>query len=349
MLRCIFFLIALMPLIASAQPADPAPATETTPITPEMTPEQKLERYRHDQINLLALSPDAESLLAAALMADADAADKSRPAALKLPALLKRAQTVGENSPLVWWVTAAAECHGTAKTCPATETLQKLESLDAENAAVWTLSLWHAQQANDAPAARAALTSAAQAKHFNDYFGAVVAALYQAQDVLPMSQELLNATRQNASVSGYRLTTAAGIAAALAYPGGRAIFAACKPDLADTSVTADCLELAKKMEQSGSLNTKSVGLQLHAALLADGAELTGVRAHQRTLLWQMQRIGELAGLLASEERITRAYTQTLLESGDESAAVYAVLRSQGVPLEPPPDWQPAEPGAPLKP
>src|SRR3954468_17771995 len=152
MLRRILLLCALAPLPAFAQLANPAEAPAAAPLTPEMTPQQKLEQYRHDQINLLALRSDAPSVLAAALMAAPDTADKKRPAALKQAALLTRAQTIGDSSPLVWWVTAAVECHDTPKSCPAVETLQKLENLDAENAAVWTLAMARAQQANDAPA-----------------------------------------------------------------------------------------------------------------------------------------------------------------------------------------------------
>ena len=152
MLRCILFGGALLASPAFAQLA-PAAAGDA-PAAPEMSREQKLTQYRHDQINLLALRPEAESLLAAALLADADVDDKARPAVLKPPALLKRAQSVGENSALVWWVTATSECRGSAKPGPEPATLQKLESIDAENAAVWMLSMWRAQQANDRPAAR---------------------------------------------------------------------------------------------------------------------------------------------------------------------------------------------------
>jgi hypothetical protein len=346
-------LSVLLPLPAFAQlanPPDEAPVAPAAPLTPEMTPQQKLEQYRRDQINLLALRADAPSVLAAALMATPDNDDKKRPVALKQPALLKRAQGLGESSPLVWWVTAALECHATPKSCPAVETLQKLEGLDAENAAVWTLAMVRAQQAKDAPAARAALTSAAQSARYNDFFGAVIAAMYDAQHVLPMSNDLLNATRQDASVAGLRLIAAGGVAASLPYPAGAAIAEACSADAAaDAAVAADCIELAKKMERSGSLNAQRAGIQLHAALLTPGTDLDAVHERQRTLDWQMQRIGELAAHLANDNRITSLYTQALAESGDESAAVYAVLRSQGVTLEPPHDWQAPASAAPLKP
>lgn len=350
MQRCILFLGLLLALPASAQLADPAAAPAPV-LAPEMTREQKLEQYRHDQINLLALRPEAESLLAATLLADADADDKARPAVLKSPALLKRAQAVGAESALVWWVTAAAECHVAPKTCPSANVLQKLEGLDAENAAVWLLSLWHAQQANDATAARAALVSAAQAKRYNDFFGALVNAIYQAQEVLPMSNDLLNATGSDASVEGFRLLNAANFAVAkVALPGVSALAGACKTtEPPDAALIADCIAVAEKMQTSGSLFARTAGFKLHESLLAPGADRTALQARQRRLAWQMQQMGELAGRLANEPRVTRVYTQALGEAGDESAAVSAVLRSQGVPQEPPPGWQPAAPADPFKP
>ena len=353
MLRCILLLIALLPLPVCAQLANPPEAPQAAPAVPnapEMTREQKLEQYRHDQINLLALRPDAESLLGAALLADADTDDKRRPAALKAPALLKRAQSNAPDAALVWWVTASSECRAAAKSCPSSDVLQKLESLDAENAAVWLLSLWHAQQAGDAPAARAALTSAAQAKRYNDYFGALVAALYHAQEVLPMSNELLNATGADAGVSGYRLLTAASVTlATVSLPGGRALAQACKPaEPADAAVVTDCLAVAEKMESSPSLFARGAGMTLHESLLAQGTpEMDALHAQQRRLAWLMQSMSGLAARLANEERLTRSYVEALGGSGDEYAAVTEVLRSQGISREPPPGWQ--APAAPVKP
>jgi hypothetical protein len=372
MSRCILFLIALLALPAFAQTADPAaaaappasdvapasevapadqaqPAPETAPapvpeaaapIAPEMTLEQKLTQFRRDQINLLALRGDAGSLIAAALMAGADSDDKRRPVALKSAALLKRAQTIAPDNVLVWWVTASADCSAATKTCPHPETLQKLEAVDGDNAAVWALSLWRAQQGNDAPAARAALASAAQAAKYNDYFGAVIDDLYEAAGILPISADLLNATRQNVSASGFRLISAAGTAAAMVQTEGAAIRAACKTvDASDAALLADCVAVAQKMELSGSINSQNNGLSLKMALLPPGPERDAARSRQRALAWQTLRISDLGDRLAADPAVSRVYTQALNESGNESAAVLAVLRSQGVTLEPPADWQ----------
>ena len=74
------------------------------------------------------------------------------------------------------------------------------------------------------------------------------------------------------------------------------------------------------------------------------------RGHgRRALAWQTLRISDLGDRLAADPVVSRVYTQALNESGNESAAVLAVLRSQDVALEPPADWQPSQPQTPLTP
>jgi hypothetical protein len=341
MLHRLVFVFGLAAATAFAQPA--APASDTAPLSPEMTPEQRLTQFRHDQINLLALRADAHSLLAAALMATPDAADKSRPAALKSPALVARAQKAGTDDAVVWWATAEMECHATPRTCPATETLQQLEKADAQNAAMWSLAFAHAQQANDDATARAALTSAAQAAQYDDHFGALIVLLNDAADILPIDEEILRASGQSGvSIAGYKLTSAAGLAASLPQPGLRAIVDVCHGNANDSGIAADCVAIAEKIADSGSLITRAHGVKLLTDLLPAGAQQDTVKSRIRTLAWQTQRISELGGRLADDARLTRVYLEALRQRGQEIDAVQAVLRNQGVALEPPADWKAPE-------
>lgn len=338
MLRCILFLCALIATPALAQPLAPAP--DATPPSPEMTPEQRLAQFRHDQINLLALHADAHSLLAAALMAAPDATDKGRPAALKTPALLARAQKTGADDALVWWAAAGLECHAAPKACPALETLQQLEKADAQNAATWSLVFAHARQAKDDVSARAALTSAAQSTLYDDHFGALIALLDEAADILPISEEILRASGQGGiSTAGYKLTFAAGVAASLPQPGLRAIVEACQDSANDAGLAPDCIALAQKIADSGSLITRSYGVKLLIDLLPAGAQQDEAKARARTLAWQTQRISDLGDRLADDARLTRVYLDALGQRGQEIDAVQALLRNQGVSLEPPADWK----------
>jgi len=333
MLRFIFLVSALVAWPVLAQ-------TQAQPLSPQMPPEQRLAQFHHDQINLLALRGDAHSLLAAALMALPDAADKARPAALKTPALLAHAQKLAADDALVWWASAGVECRAAAKDCPSTDTLQNLEKSDAQNAAIWGLALAHARQAKDAMTTRAALTSAAQSAQYDDHFGALIALLDDAADILPIGEEILDASGQRGvSAEGFKLTYAAVVAASLPQPGLRALDEQCKDAQADAALAADCVAVAQKIADSGSLITRGVGSQLLLSLLPAGASQDAARAHARTLAWQTQRIGELGDRLANDPPVTRVYLEALHQRGQEVDAVQAVLRNQGAALEPANEWK----------
>lgn len=336
MRRRILFLLALAALPASAQMLAP----QYDAPSPQLTSEQLLAQFHHDEINLLALRADAHSLLAAALMALPDADDKTRPAALKTPALLARAQKANPEDPLVWWVTAGVECHGAKKTCPTTETLQQLEKTDAQNAAVWAFAFARAHAAKDEPTARAALTSAAQAAQYDDHFGALIATVAQAADILPISEDILRASGQGSiSTDGFRLTYAAGLAASLPQPGLRAVVESCKDAANDAALAADCVGIAQKIADSGSLITRNFGLKLLLVLPATASQQDAAKARTRAQAWQTQRIGEFGERLANDSHLTRVYLEALAQRGQETDAVAAVLRNQGVALEPPADWK----------
>ncbi len=355
--RFILLCLALLATPVFAQPLLPAEqraATATDKPAAKaadgMTPEQTMLQFRRDQINILALQGSPPSLIAAALLAQPDAKDPKRPEALKSPALIAHAQRAAPDNVLVWWTAAGIECRDAPKACPTVETLQKLETLDAQNAAVWALSLMRAQNSGDAPGARAALTSAAQAQRYEDYFGKMMSIMDDAEHILPVSDEIIRASGQiNASVEGFQLVNAAGVAVRAMPPLNAAISTACRDAVAGTDLNADCIAVAKKMVASGSLSTKDAGLKLLVILFPSGPEQNAARDQQRTLAYQTLRIGELAELLADDQHVTRTYTQALHENGTEVEAVYAVLRSQGAAMQPPADWHPPESEAPPRP
>jgi len=342
MSRCILLLIALFAAPAFAQPFAP----DAAPASPEMPPAQLLAQFHHDEINLLALRGDAHSLLAAALMAQTDADDPARPKALQTPALLARAQKADDADALVWWVSAALDCRGKAETCPREETLAQLEKADPANAGAWLWALSRAQNSGDKATASAALTSAAQAAHFDDYFGTLTSVLYQAAGILPVEENILRASNQpGVSSSGFKLTYAASIAAAVAMRPLPALENACESASSDADLAAECVAVAQKMADSGSLFARSAGAQVLMKLAPAGAAHDTAVAQARTLAWRMQHIRELGVRLANDSRVTGVYTQALRASGREIDAVDAVLRLQGIVLEPPADRQPPAPNA----
>lgn len=337
MSRCMLFAVALIAAPAFAQPFAPDRAA---PPSPEMPPAQLLAQFHHDQINLLALRTDARSLLSAALMAQTDADDLSRPKALQTPALVARAQKFNPDNTLTWWVSAALECAGKTRPCPSDATLQQLEKVDASNAATWLWLLARAQQSADAPTARAALTSAAQSARFDDYFGTLVSMLDEASAILPVSQTILRASDQlDAGPAGFRLTYAAGLAANLPRPYREALASACADTASDAALAADCIAVAQKLADCGSLAARGFGLRLLLQLNPHGVANDAVVARARSLAWRNLQIGTLAARLTGDARITGVYLHALALRGSEIDAVDAVLQLAGVALEPPAAWQ----------
>ena len=346
--RCILFALALIAAPAFAQPL--VPDAGNAPPSPVMPPAQVLAQFHHDEINLLALRADAHSLLAAALMAQGDADDPARPAVLKTPALLTRAQKADDADALVWWVSAALECRAKAKACPNEETLAQLEKADPSNAGAWLWALSRAQRGDDQTTARAALTSAAQSARFDDYFGALTSVLYQAAGILPVEENVLRASNQpGVSPSGFKLTYVAVLAAAVTMDSIAPLEKACKQAASDAGLAQDCVAVAQKLADSGSVSARRSGAEMLMRLMPSGAAHDAAAAQARTLAWRMQHIGELGSRLADDSRVTGIYTQALRARGREMDAVDAVLRSQDVALEPPPDWRPAAPNATLNP
>lgn len=337
--RCILFLAVLFAAPAFAQPF--APDAGNTPPSPEMPPAQVLTQFHHDEINLLALRGDAHSLLAAALMAQGDASDPARPKALQTPALLARAQKADDADALVWWVSAALECHGKAKSCPSEATLAQLEKADPANATAWLWALSREQKPGDAATARAALTSAAQSARCDNYFGVLTSVLYQAAGILPIEERILRASNQpGVSASGFKLIYAANVAVAFATQPLGPLENACKSASSDAGLAADCIAIAQKMADSGSMLTRTAGTRMLMRLVPSGAAHDAAVAQARTLAWRMQGIDSVADRLADDNRVTALYTQALRTSGREIDAVDAVLQNQRVALEPPADWQP---------
>ena len=141
------------------------------------------------------------------------------------------------------------------------------------------------------------------------------------------------------STEGYKLTYAAGIAASLPQPGLHAIVETCKNAANDAALASDCVAVAQKIADCGSLITRGQGIALLAELPSAGAQRDMANTRARTQAWQTRHIGELGERLADDPRLTKIYLDALGPRGQELDAVQAVLSNQGVALEPPADWK----------
>jgi hypothetical protein len=66
------------------------------------------------------------------------------------------------------------------------------------------------------------------------------------------------------------------------------------------------------------------------------------KARQRAAAWQKERFLQLSGRFPREEYLAQIYMDLLQEQHNELATATAFLRSQKVPTDPPPGWQPQD-------
>ena len=327
------------PVVKSA-PKSPAAAQPTTATAED--PVFKL--FRHDLVNLLALSGDAHKQIAAAQIAAPDETDASRAAQKKTPALLKRALEFGPKDPLVLWIAASNACMSQPG-CADPAALKTLQDVDADNAAVWLLAF---PVEADAGKQRASVARMAQAQRYHDFWGANVVALYHALEVLPVPKEI---TSLGLSSESARINFATSIASAFLPVSLQRLHRFCVGlDAAtETTAIADCIAVARKLESGGTFVDQGIGFAIEEALLTPGVDKDVMGVRRRSAAWQKQKFIELSARFAREPELAQAYIAALEKEPDEPSAVIALLRGQKLRTDPPEDWQPApmQPPAPL--
>lgn len=320
---------------ATKAAADTKPAQETAPASGE---DPAFRLFRRDLINLLALSGDARKQIAAAQFAAPDQKDASRSAIKKTPALVKRALELGPQDALVLWIAASNACLDKPG-CADPAALKTLQSVDADNIAVWLLA-WPAD--DSAEMQHTSVARMAQAQRYNDYWGADVVALYRALEVLPVPKEI---TALGLSAESARINFATSIASAFLPVSLQRLHQFCiKLDaVADATAAADCITVARKLEAGGAFVAQGIGFAIEEALLQPGVDKDVMGARRRSAAWQKEQFIQLSARFSREPELAQAYIAALEKEPDEPSAVIALLRGQKLHTDPPGDWQPAPP------
>ncbi|MFT3790534.1 MAG: hypothetical protein QM741_05550 [Rudaea sp.] len=326
---------AATPAKKAAAPAAKAKAADKAPAAAAPAEDPAFKLFRHDLINLLALSGDARKQIAAAQIAAPDMGDVSRSALKKTPALLKRALELAPQDPLVLWIAASNACL-TQPGCADPAALKTLQTVDADNAAVWLLGF----QGDDADKQHAGVARMAQAQRYDDYWGADVVALYRALEVLPVPKEIIALGFSSESA---RINFATSIASAFLPVSLQRLHVFCTTlDTAkEATAAADCIAVARRLESGGAFVAQGIGFAIEEALLAPGVDKDVMAARRRSAAWQKERFMELSSRFAHEPALAQAYIDALEKGPDEPAAVIALLRGQNLRTDPPAEWQPA--------
>jgi hypothetical protein len=326
---------ATPPAAAPAKtPADKPPAPETAPADGE-DPAFKL--FRHDLINLLALSGDARKQIAAAQIAAPDEKDPTRSAIKKTSALIKRALELGPQDPLVLWIAASNACL-TQPGCADPAALNTLQTIDADNAAAWLLSF---PAETNAEMQRVGVARMAQTQRYNDYWSVDVATIYRALGILPVPKEI---AALGISTESARINFATSIASAFLPVALQRLHQFCvRLDPAnDAASIADCLTVARKLEAGGTFVAQGIGYAIEEALLQPGVDKDAMAARRRSAAWQKEKFMELSARFSHDSALAQTYVESLEKEADAPSAILAFLRRQKLRTDPPSDWQPVQ-------
>ncbi len=340
----LLFALTALPGVVCAQllnppPEAPAPAAAapTAPAAPAPADEEQVfTLFRHDLINLLALRADAHLLVAAAQIAAPDEKDPTRLAAKKTPALLKRALQAGPQDPLVLWVAASNPCVSKPG-CANPAAAKTLQSIDADNVAVWLFSY---PGDSNAEKSRAIIARMAQAQRYDDYWAADVVALFHALETLPVPDEV---RQRGVGASAARVNFATSTASvilpqALSRLGKFCIGA----DPKDGALVSDCVAVARKLETGGTFISQGIGFEIEEALLAPGVDRDVMQTRKRAGTWQKEKFLQLSSRFARDPELTQSYLRLLGSEQNELAAVSVLLHEQNIASDPPRDWQPPQ-------
>ena len=302
--------------------------------------------YMRDLGDALGRSDDADALLTAALI-DGFGVDGLYGAATTqgFGTLLARAEQAAPHDPLVWWV-AATQCRGEANTCAAAqrEARGKLLLVDADNAVAWLLECAAMQESGDHAAAAHAFAKAAAATRYDDHMIASVKMLAAQLAAHPVPDAVRHSAEGGAVVSpdAFASTMAWAIASAFVMPSIGVPFSVCTPNkkpVQNAATVRQCLDLARTMQHANTLMAMSVGLRIEQRLLAGTRQVADVDRRERKHHWMIEQMSALAPLMSGDSVEARRYRSVLHASNSERAALEAMMKVQGIPLDPPANWQ----------
>jgi hypothetical protein len=327
------------PAMAPALDAPPTVAPPPNAAQMQQDAERVFTLFRHDLINLLILRADGRLLTAAAQIAAPDQKDASRSAIKKTPELLKRARQFAPTDPLVLWVSASNACLE-APGCADPASLKTLQTVDADNAAVWLLSF---PSDGNAEKARGIVARMAQAQRYDDYWALDVVAIYHALETLPVPSEVLS---QGVSTEAARVNFATSIASAILPKALQGLGKFCTGvDKQDTSLVSDCIAAARKLESGGTFISQGTGFGIEEILLPAGVDRDVMQSRRRSALWQKEQFFGLSNRFGREPALAQTYVRLLGSEQNELATVIAFLREQNLHTDPPGGWEPHMPKA----
>lgn len=339
----------MAPEAARARGDQVAASMDTAHEQPIATSSQLLDGWNRAQrdailrlVRELTTRGDAESLLDAALLlpfACHGPEDCSRQSAERAR-LLAAAAALAPEHPLIAFL--QSETCMLTNDCAAA--YRRLVSVDPDNLFAYLGVLHTASQAGDASTLDRALRAAATASSYDAYNMELVAELERALSRLPAPSAAVRAQMAESmnlpeplDEDGARLLQALGMSMAMGFPPLQPLMQSCNVASVrrDPTRRAPCLAVLARMAESDTALARSVGLTRLVALTAATPDAAQWRERLREFAWVHERY------LALQAGPRMADLRLQAERG-EWVAMREVLRRNGVALQPPAGWLPAQ-------
>jgi hypothetical protein len=308
--------IALLSLIALAGCAAARVGTDA----------QSFRAERNREANVLIARTTPNDLAAAALLLGAE--DRNTRQSLDL---IERAQTLAPSRPELVWVHLTIcerfKCEARAQIAT------RLQALDPDNGFVWALDLERLPP-SDAAAVTAVIARMGASREMTIYWNQLQVMMVDALAVARPSEDLAK-----------RGFGAIGIVAAESMPPLQAIVRACAPEQLDLQGRrAACESMVAVMEQSDTMLTQSLALSEQERWWPAGSPQREVlRAKRRQLDYLMSMSSRIRWWRLDHDMNVRI--EAARSTAREEDVARAVVKSLGLPLEPPVDWRdPRYPG-----
>jgi hypothetical protein len=294
------------------------------------SPADKFQTWRTTAAERLAARADAGSLATAAALLFAGSSIKPGADSAALDLVVRASDLAPENAAIAW---LRMQLCATAPDCDFRDAATAMRWIAADNAAAWMPTLTLAQRDRDTTEVDRILADMALGRRFDIYWNRINLMMIDAL------KSVAGGIRDDlyGSDAG-RLSVSRGIATAEVVPPYHPLVDACRESAAGTERRESCLKLSKTMQQGDVISTQMIGLAIERRFLApDSREARALDERRRVLDYRLMagaRFGEplLPWLRNRRARWRIARMRNLHREED---VCVAVLREQGLPLEPP--------------
>jgi len=288
---------------------------------------QSFRAERNRQADVLIARATPSDLTVAALLLAPDNPNAARQSL----DLVNRAQTLAPRRPELVWVHLVMcerfKCEARAQIAA------RLQALDPDNGFAWALDLERLPP-SDTDAVTAVIARMGAARKMTIYWNQLEVMMVDALAVASPSHDLVT-----------RDVYAIGILAAESIPPLQAISRACGPEQLDLrGRRAACEAMVAHMEHSDTILTQSLALSVQERWWPAGSpQRTVLRAKHRQLDYLLTMSSRLRWWRLNHDMAVRI--EAARSTAREEDAERAVVKSMGLPLEPPGDWKdPVHPG-----